>query len=73
MRGSPTHRGFVHAIAHIRGGEKKMTRRGTRWAGWNSRSNTFRDFIARRTLIAKKYADPDRLLFARAAAPEDLC
>ena len=50
-------RGFIHAIAHIRGGREK----GDRWykAGRLLRKrNTFTDFIAAtETLIARSYAD----------------
>lgn len=54
-------RGFVYAIAHIRGGQEK----GRRWyeeGKFLKKKNTFTDFIAcAEHLIAEKYADPDRL------------
>ena len=57
-------RGFVYAIAHVRGGHEK----GERWYAegrmFNKR-NTFTDFIAvTETLIAKGYGDP-RAIFAQ--------
>jgi oligopeptidase B len=51
-------RGFVYAIAHVRGGHEK----GERWYAEGrmlNKRNTFTDFIAvTETLIAKGYADP---------------
>ncbi len=55
-------RGFVFALAHVRGGTEK----GFGWyeAGKLSRKpNTFTDFIAAtRALVAKGYADPRRIV-----------
>jgi oligopeptidase B len=55
-------RGFVHAIAHIRGGMEK----GYRWYRLGRRehkTNTFSDFIAAaETLIAEGYAAPHRIV-----------
>jgi len=57
-------RGFVYAIAHVRGGHEK----GERWYAEGrmlNKRNTFADFIAvTETLIAKGYADP-RAIFAQ--------
>jgi oligopeptidase B len=57
-------RGFVYAIAHVRGGHEK----GERWYAEGrmlNKRNTFTDFIAvTETLIAKGYADP-RAIFAQ--------
>ena len=57
-------RGFVYAIAHVRGGHEK----GERWYAEGrmlNKRNTFTDFIAMtETLIAKGYADP-RAIFAQ--------
>jgi oligopeptidase B len=57
-------RGFVYAIAHVRGGHEK----GERWyveGRMLNKRNTFTDFIAvTETLIAKGYADP-RAIFAQ--------
>jgi oligopeptidase B len=57
-------RGFVYAIAHVRGGHEK----GERWYAEGrvlNKRNTFTDFIAvTKTLIAKGYADP-RAIFAQ--------
>jgi oligopeptidase B len=57
-------RGFVYAIAHVRGGHEK----GERWYAEGrvlNKLNTFTDFIAvTETLIAKGYADP-RAIFAQ--------
>lgn len=54
-------RGFVYAIAHIRGGQEK----GRRWyedGKFLKKKNTFTDFIAcAEHLIDEKYADPARL------------
>ncbi|WP_038097788.1 S9 family peptidase [Thioalkalivibrio sp. HK1] len=54
-------RGFVHAIAHIRGGME----RGYDWYAkgrLEHKTNTFRDFIAcAKKLIEGGYADPDRI------------
>jgi oligopeptidase B len=54
-------RGFVYAIAHIRGGEEL----GRQWyedGKLQSKKNTFKDFIdCGQYLIDEKYADPDRL------------
>ncbi|GCD78157.1 oligopeptidase B [Thermaurantimonas aggregans] len=54
-------RGFVYAIAHVRGGQEK----GRRWyeeGKFLKKKNTFTDFIAcAEHLIAEKYADPKRL------------
>jgi oligopeptidase B len=51
-------RGFIHAIAHVRGGREK----GDRWYAQGrllTKRNTFTDFIAAtETLIAQGYADP---------------
>ena len=57
-------RGFVYAIAHVRGGHEK----GERWYAEGrmlNKRNTFTDFIAvTETLIAKGYAD-SRAIFAQ--------
>jgi oligopeptidase B len=57
-------RGFIYAIAHVRGGHEK----GERWYAEGrmlNKRNTFTDFIAvTETLIAKGYAD-SRALFAQ--------
>jgi oligopeptidase B len=57
-------RGFVYAIAHVRGGHEK----GERWYAEGrmlTKRNTFTDFIAvTETLIAKGYAD-SRSIFAQ--------
>jgi oligopeptidase B len=57
-------RGFVYAIAHVRGGHEK----GERWYAEGrmlNKRNTFTDFIAvTETLIAKGYAD-SRAVFAQ--------
>ena len=54
-------RGFVYAIAHVRGGQEK----GTRWYAEGRmlmKRNTFTDFIAAtEALIASDYADPRRV------------
>jgi oligopeptidase B len=51
-------RGFIHAIAHVRGGREK----GDRWYAQGrllKKRNTFTDFIAAtETLIAQGYANP---------------
>ena len=60
-------RGFIHAIAHVRGGREK----GDRWYAQGrllSKQNTFTDFIAAtETLIAAGYADP-QAVFARGSS-----
>src|SRR6202008_3185825 len=57
-------RGFVYAIAHVRGGQEK----GERWYAEGrmlNKRNTFTDFIAAtEMLIAQGYADP-RAVFAQ--------
>ena len=57
-------RGFVYAIAHVRGGHEK----GERWYAEGrvlNKRNTFTDFIAvTEALIAKGYGDP-RAIFAQ--------
>jgi oligopeptidase B len=57
-------RGFVYAIAHVRGGHEK----GERWYAEGrmlNKRNTFTDFVAvTEALIAKGYADP-RAIFAQ--------
>jgi oligopeptidase B len=57
-------RGFIYAIAHVRGGHEK----GERWYAEGrmlNKRNTFTDFIAAtEMLIAQGYADP-RAVFAR--------
>lgn len=54
-------RGFVYAIAHVRGGQEL----GRRWYEEGKllrKKNTFTDFIAAAEhLVAEGYADPDRL------------
>jgi oligopeptidase B len=54
-------RGFIYAIAHIRGGQEL----GRRWyedGKLANKMNTFTDFIAAgEHLVAERYADPDRL------------
>jgi oligopeptidase B len=60
-------RGFVYAIAHVRGGREK----GERWykeGRMLMKRNTFTDFIAAtETLIARRYADP-HAVFAQGAS-----
>jgi len=54
-------RGFVHAIAHIRGGEE-MGRAWYEMGRMEHKMNTFTDLIAcAEHLVAQKYADPARL------------
>lgn len=54
-------RGFVYAIAHIRGGEE-MGRSWYENGKLLHKKNTFTDFIAAAEhLVAKGYADPDRV------------
>ena len=57
-------RGFVYAIAHIRGGHEK----GERWYAEGrvlNKRNTFTDFVAvTETLIAQGYADA-KVVFAQ--------
>ena len=54
-------RGFVFAIAHIRGGEE-MGRQWYEDGKLLNKKNTFTDFIdAGKTLVDKKYADPKKL------------
>lgn len=54
-------RGFVYAIAHIRGGEE-MGRAWYDQGKFLNKKNTFTDFIAcARHLIAEQYTSPDRL------------
>ena len=54
-------RGFVYAIAHIRGGEE-MGRQWYEDGKLLKKKNTFTDFIdAGKSLIEKKYADPKSL------------
>ena len=54
-------RGFVYAIAHIRGGQE-MGRQWYEDGKLLKKMNTFNDFIdVGKFLIEKKYADPDRL------------
>jgi oligopeptidase B len=54
-------RGFVYAIAHIRGGQEL----GREWyenGKLHKKKNTFRDFIAcTECLVRRKYADPKRV------------
>jgi len=54
-------RGFVYAVAHIRGGQEL----GRRWyedGKLANKANTFTDFIAAgEHLVAERYADPERL------------
>ncbi len=60
-------RGFIHAIAHVRGGREK----GERWYTQGrllTKRNTFTDFIAAtETLIAQGYADP-QAVFAQGSS-----
>ncbi len=55
-------RGFVYAIAHIRGGKDK----GFAWyedGKRGTKENTFKDFVAvARYLAAEKYTSPDRIV-----------
>ncbi|MFK7848560.1 MAG: S9 family peptidase, partial [Rhodothermales bacterium] len=54
-------RGFVYAVAHIRGGEE-MGRQWYEDGKLLKKKNTFTDFIdSAEYLIAEKYADPNRL------------
>ncbi len=60
-------RGFVYAIAHVRGGTDK----GCRWyldGKREKKTNTFTDFVVRATLVAYKLHRARRIV-ARAAAP----
>jgi oligopeptidase B len=54
-------RGFVHAIAHVRGGQEL----GRRWyddGRMLNKRNTFTDFVdVTRYLVAERYADPNRV------------
>ena len=54
-------RGFIHAIAHVRGGRE----RGDRWYAQGrllNKRNTFADFVAvTESLIAQGYADPQAM------------
>ncbi len=54
-------RGFVYAIAHVRGGQEL----GRRWYDDGrllNKKNTFTDFVdATRYLVAERYADPKRV------------
>lgn len=55
-------RGFVYAIAHVRGGSE-MGRRWYEDGKLDRKINTFTDFIAcAEHLIAEKYTQPDRLV-----------
>jgi oligopeptidase B len=60
-------RGFIHAIAHVRGGREK----GDRWYTQGrllTKRNTFTDFIAAtETLIAQGYVDP-QAVFAQGSS-----
>ena len=60
-------RGFIQAIAHVRGGREK----GDRWYAEGrllNKRNTFTDFIAvTETLIAQGYADP-QAVFAQGSS-----
>ncbi len=61
MRVSLLDRGFVYAIAHIRGGEE-MGRQWYEDGKLMKKKNTFTDFIASAEhLVAAKYADPKRV------------
>src|SRR2546430_9550617 len=54
-------RGFVYAIAHVRGGGE-MGRDWYEDGKFLNKANTFKDFIAcARELIAQGYTSPDRL------------
>ena len=54
-------RGFIYAIAHVRGGQE-MGRIWYDQGKWLHKRNTFTDFIAcAEYLIAEKYTSPDRL------------
>jgi oligopeptidase B len=54
-------RGFVFAIAHVRGGQE-MGRRWYEQGRLLNKKNTFTDFIdVTRFLVAEKYADPKRV------------
>jgi oligopeptidase B len=68
LRISLLDRGFVYAIAHIRGGEEL----GRRWyedGKLLKKKNTFTDFIACADhLVRQKYADPKRVFASGASA-----
>ncbi|MCC2098025.1 MAG: S9 family peptidase, partial [Hyphomicrobiales bacterium] len=61
-------RGFVHAIAHIRGGQEK----GRAWyeaAKFGGKPNTFKDFIAAAQALAEQgFADRDRIIIQGGSA-----
>ena len=68
LRLSLLDRGFVFAIAHVRGGGE-MGRTWYEEGKLAAKPNTFTDFVAcARTLIAEGWTSPDRLV-ARGAAP----
>ena len=61
-------RGFVYAVAHIRGGQE-MGRQWYEDGKLMKKKNTFRDFIAATEyLVANKYADPKRVFAAGGSA-----
>jgi oligopeptidase B len=62
IRLSLLERGFVYAIAHVRGGGE-MGRRWYENGKFLHKRNTFTDFIAAaETLVAREYTTPDRLV-----------
>ena len=68
LRLSLLDRGFVFAIAHIRGGEE-MGRKWYEDGKFLSKKNTFTDFIAcAEHLIAKKWTNSDRLVISGGSA-----
>jgi oligopeptidase B len=68
LRVSLLDRGFVFAIAHIRGGEE-MGRRWYEDGKLLKKKNTFTDFIACTDhLVKEKYADPKRVFASGASA-----
>ncbi|ACF12619.1 Oligopeptidase B [Chloroherpeton thalassium ATCC 35110] len=68
MRLSLLDRGFIFAIAHIRGGEE-MGRRWYEDGKFLKKKNSFTDFIAcTEHLVAEKYASPKKLVISGGSA-----
>ncbi len=65
---SLVNRGFVYAIAHVRGGEE-LGRNWYETAKFGGKPNTFHDFIAvAETLIADRYTAPARIVIQGGSA-----